>query len=149
MTDIGDRNALSKQEDAAKDILAPVFANTNFSLLDMVKIQAQVLVPVLRAFRAELGEVRANQIASTALREWFQKLFHDVGARIPGSPRQKWEAIMAAVRPRIGNRDFMPCCLATASWVRQGLRTHAPPFVVPSWQTREFRSTEGDPRCNP
>jgi hypothetical protein len=69
MAGIDDLKATSKQEDSTTDILAPVFANTDLSLLDMVKIQAQVLVPVLKAFRAELGEERANQIASAALRE--------------------------------------------------------------------------------
>ena len=92
-----------KSADSPTDILAPAFANTNLSLLDMVKLQAQVLVPVLKAFRAELGAARANQIASTALREWSQKLYSDIGAQLPGSPRQKWEAINAAVIPRIGS----------------------------------------------
>ena len=32
-----------KPVDSPTDILAPVFANTNLSLLDMVKLQAQVL----------------------------------------------------------------------------------------------------------
>jgi hypothetical protein len=92
-----------KPADSPTDILAPVFADTSISLLDMVKLQAQVLVPVLKAFRAELGEARANQIASTALREWSQKLYRDIGAQLPGSPRQKWEAINAAALPRIGS----------------------------------------------
>ena len=30
------------------------------TLLEQTKIQAQVLVPLLRAFRAELGDARAN-----------------------------------------------------------------------------------------
>jgi hypothetical protein len=94
---------MMKPADSPPDIVAPVFANTNLSLLDMAKLQAQVLVPVLKAFRAELGATRANQIASTALREWSQQLYRDIGAQLPGSPRQKWEAINAAVIPRIGN----------------------------------------------
>ena len=92
-----------KPADSATDILASVFADTTISLLDRAKLQAQVLVPVLKAFRAELGEARANQIASTALREWSQKLYQDIGARLPGNPRQKWEAIRAAAIPRIGS----------------------------------------------
>jgi hypothetical protein len=92
-----------KPADSPIDILAPVYADTNLSLLDLVKLQAQVLVPLLKAFRAELGEVRANQIASTALREWSQKLYRDIGAQLPGSPQQKWEAIHAAALPRIGS----------------------------------------------
>jgi hypothetical protein len=96
-----------KPQESATDILAPVFADTSLSLLDMVKLQAQVLVPLLKAFRAELGEARANQIAGAALREWSRKLYADIGAQLPGSPRQKWEAINAAALPRIGNAvDF-------------------------------------------
>jgi hypothetical protein len=44
------------------------------SLLEGVKIQAQVLVPVIRALRREIGTERANQIVSAALRsERFTK----------------------------------------------------------------------------
>jgi hypothetical protein len=34
---------------------------------------------------------------------WSQKLYSDIGAQLPGSPRQKWEAINAAAIPRIGS----------------------------------------------
>jgi hypothetical protein len=103
MAENDEQQATVQQEETTTDLLAPVFGNTDLSLLDLVKIQAQVLVPVLRAFRAELGEERANQIASVALRQWSQQMFRDIGARIPGGPRQKWEAITAALRPRVGN----------------------------------------------
>ena len=36
--------------------------NPEISLLDQVKMQAQVLVPVLRALRAELGKERADRL---------------------------------------------------------------------------------------
>ena len=103
MADAGEIQGVSETTDSTTDILAPVFAGTNLSLLDMAKLQAQVLVPILKALRAELGETRANQLVSTALREWLRNLYRDIGAQLPGSPRQKWEAINAAVRPRIGN----------------------------------------------
>ena len=91
-----------KPQESATDILAPVFAHTDVSLLDTVKLQAQVLVPLPKAFRTELGEARANQIATAALRDWSRKLYADIGAQLPGSPRQKWEAISAAGIARIG-----------------------------------------------
>ena len=103
MADVEESKVVPKPTDSTTDILAPVFAGTSLSLLDMAKLQAQVLVPVLKALRAELGEARANQLVSTALREWLHNLYRDIGAQLPGSPRQKWEAINAAVRPRIGN----------------------------------------------
>ena len=54
-------------------------------------------MPLLRAFRAELGEERANQIASQALREWSGKLYQEIGGQLSGSPRQKWDAINEAM----------------------------------------------------
>jgi L-2-amino-thiazoline-4-carboxylic acid hydrolase len=73
------------------------------SLLERVKIQAQVLLPVLRALRKELGAERANKIVGDALREWSRKLTFDIAAKLPGTGREKWEASNAAAMPMIGN----------------------------------------------
>jgi len=43
--------------------------NPQIALLDEVKIQAKVLVPLLNALRAELGEDRANTLTRNALRD--------------------------------------------------------------------------------
>jgi hypothetical protein len=45
------------------------------SLLDKVRLQAQVLVPVLRALRTELGRVKADAIVKKALRDWSSEVF--------------------------------------------------------------------------
>ena len=37
------------------------------SILEQSKIQAQVLVPLLKAFQVELGQERANEIAREVL----------------------------------------------------------------------------------
>ena len=66
------------------------------SLLDKTRIQAQVLVPVLRALRAELGKDKADGIVKQALRDWSRQLFAAIGAGIEGSPRRKWAALQAA-----------------------------------------------------
>ena len=50
--------------------------NQDVSMLDRVKIQAQVLVPVIEAFRKEIGTQRANEILSNALQDWSRKLYH-------------------------------------------------------------------------
>ena len=76
--------------------------NTNISLLDEVKIQAQVLIPVLRALRTELGEDKANRLVRTALRDWSRQLVDELGSQLPGSPREKWETARNALYPRIG-----------------------------------------------
>src|SRR3982074_1216491 len=60
------------------------------SLLDKTRMQAQVLVPVLRALRAELGKDKADAIVKQALRDWSKQLFAAIGDSIEGSPRRKW-----------------------------------------------------------
>lgn len=65
------------------------------SLLDKTRIQAQVLVPVLRALRAELGRDKADAIVTQALRDWSKQLFAAIGDGIEGSPRRKWAAIQS------------------------------------------------------
>src|SRR6188508_3410341 len=52
------------------NILADYMVDPRLSLLDKTRIQAQVLVPVLRALRAELGKERADAIVKDALRRW-------------------------------------------------------------------------------
>ncbi len=117
MAGTDDLKATAQQEDAAMDIFAPAFGNPSLSLLEKVKLQAQVLVPVLQAFRAELGEERANQIVSEALREWSGRLFQDIGGQLPGSPRQKWDAINAALVKQVGSDvDFEVLKEAPDAW---------------------------------
>jgi predicted ArsR family transcriptional regulator len=67
------------------------------SLLDKTRIQAQVLVPVLKALRAELGKVRADTIVKQALRDWSKQLFAAIGDGVDGSPRRKWAAMHTAM----------------------------------------------------
>lgn len=66
------------------------------SLLDKTRVQAQVLVPVLRALRAELGKEKADAIVGQALRDWSRQLFAAIGDGIEGSPRRKWATLQAA-----------------------------------------------------
>ena len=66
------------------------------SLLDKTRIQAQVLVPVLRALRAELGKDKADTIVKQALRDWSKQLFATVGDGVEGSPRRKWATVQSA-----------------------------------------------------
>jgi predicted ArsR family transcriptional regulator len=68
------------------------------SLLDKTRIQAQVLVPVLRALRAELGKDKADAIVKQALRDWSKQLFAAIGQGIAGSARRKWATMQDALR---------------------------------------------------
>src|SRR5205807_7281461 len=65
------------------------------SLLDKTRMQAQVLLPVLRALRAELGKDKAEAIVKQALRDWSRELFSEIGDGVEGSPRRKWATIQS------------------------------------------------------
>ena len=74
-------------------VLDGYLVDPEISLLDKTRIQAQVLVPVLRVLRAELGKDRADALVRDALRDWSKQLFAGIAAGIDGSPRRKWAAI--------------------------------------------------------
>src|SRR3954462_1678432 len=76
-------------------VLDEYFFDPQVSLLDRTRIQAQVLVPVLRALRAELGDDKADAIVKQALRDWSKQLFAAIGEDIDGSPRRKWATIQS------------------------------------------------------
>jgi hypothetical protein len=64
------------------------------SILEQAKIQAQVLVPLLKAFQAELGTERANEIARKALGSWAYKMGKEVGAQGIGTAAEKVAAVL-------------------------------------------------------
>jgi len=76
-------------------VLDDYLVDPKLSLLDKIRIQAQVLVPVLRALRAELGKDKADALVTQALRDWSKQLFAAIGDGIEGSPRRKWAAIQS------------------------------------------------------
>jgi hypothetical protein len=51
-------------EEAEMSVLDDYLVDPKLSLLDKTRIQAQVLVPVLRALRSELGERRLTRSSS-------------------------------------------------------------------------------------
>ena len=79
------------------NVLDNYMVDPRLSLLDKTRIQAQVLVPVLRALRAELGKERAEAIVKDALRDWSKQLFAAVGESVEGNKRRKWAAMQAAL----------------------------------------------------
>jgi L-2-amino-thiazoline-4-carboxylic acid hydrolase len=78
-------------------VLDDYLVDPKVSLLDKTRIQAQVLLPVLRALRAELGNDKADAIVRQALRDWSRQLFAAIGDDINGSPRRKWAAMQGAL----------------------------------------------------
>lgn len=77
-------------------VLDDYMVDPNISMLDKTRIQAQVLVPVLRALRAELGKDKADTIVREALRDWSKQLFSAIGERLEGSPRRKFATMQGA-----------------------------------------------------
>jgi len=78
-------------------VLDDFMVNPKISLLDKTRIQAQVLVPVMRAMRAEIGREKADALVRGALREWSKQLFADIGRGIEGSPGRKFAKMNSAL----------------------------------------------------
>ena len=77
-------------------VLDDYLVTPEVSFLDKTRIQAQVLVPVLRALRAELGKDKADAIVKQALRDWSRQVFAGIGEGIEGSARRKWATVQSA-----------------------------------------------------
>ena len=77
------------------NVLDGYLVDPKVSLLDKTRMQAQVLLPVLRALRTEFGKDKADAIVKQALRDWSKELFAAIGETIEGSPRRKWATIQS------------------------------------------------------
>ena len=60
-------------------VLDDYFVDPKVSLLDKTRMQAQILVPVLRTLRTELGKDKADALVKQALRDWSKQLFAAIG----------------------------------------------------------------------
>src|SRR4051812_6370812 len=78
-------------------VLDDFMVSPNISLLEKTRIQAQVLVPVMRAMRAEMGRDKADALVRGALREWSKQLFATIGDGIEGSPGRKFAKMNTAL----------------------------------------------------
>jgi hypothetical protein len=58
----------------------------NLTFLDRVKIQAQVLVPLIKAFEAEIGSDRARSIAREALHSMVRQGYAKLREKTSGNP---------------------------------------------------------------
>ena len=56
-------------------VLDDYMVDPRLSLLEKTQIQAQVLVPLMRALRNELGREKADALVREALRGWSKALF--------------------------------------------------------------------------
>ena len=60
---------------------------TNPPFIEQVKIQAQVLVPLVKTLQTELGEERANQLVRKALGDSRRKAAEQMAAQGSGTAR--------------------------------------------------------------
>ena len=74
-------------------VLDDYLVDPKLSFLHKTRIQAQVLVPVIRALRAKLGKAEADALLREALRNWSKQLFAAIADGVDGNPRRKWAAI--------------------------------------------------------
>jgi hypothetical protein len=105
-------------------------------LLERSKIQAQVLVPVLRAFREAIGTERANQIAWKALAEWRKQVTREMHAGFEGTPLERWRAGVEAGMPQIGDAVDIEMQTMTAEQVE---------FDITGCRFAEFFRALGEP----
>ena len=78
-------------------VLDDFLVTPDISMLDKVKIQAHVLVPVMRALRAEIGRDKADALVKHALRDWSKAIFAGIAEGIDGSRRKKFAAMNTAL----------------------------------------------------
>ena len=78
-------------------VLDDFLIDPEISMLDKVKIQAQVLVPVMQALREKLGRDEADALVKGALRDWSKAIFAGIAEGIDGSPRKKFAAMNTAL----------------------------------------------------
>jgi predicted ArsR family transcriptional regulator len=78
------------------NVLDPYMVDSEVSFLDKAKIQAQVLVPVMRALREALGKDKADALVKQALSGWSRQLFAEIGQDIEGG-RRRWAKMQGAL----------------------------------------------------
>ncbi|MBN9087442.1 MAG: L-2-amino-thiazoline-4-carboxylic acid hydrolase [Reyranella sp.] len=79
------------------NVLDPYMVDSEVSFLDKAKIQAQVLVPVMRALREALGKDKADVLVKQALSGWSRQLFAEIGQDIEGGGRRRWAKMQGAL----------------------------------------------------
>ena len=79
------------------------FSNPDISFLTQVKLQAQVLVPVLRALRERIGKQAADQLVADALRDWSREQFRRVAESSTGPKGDNWKSIWTVGFKKIGD----------------------------------------------
>ncbi|MAB12466.1 L-2-amino-thiazoline-4-carboxylic acid hydrolase [Parvibaculum sp.] len=91
---------------------APPATQPDDSLMREVEAQAEVLVPVLHALRAEIGEEKANRLVLGAVAEERRRKLQCAAQNAGGPGKKAWASAMADLGRRVGDSvDY--------KWLRQ------------------------------
>jgi predicted ArsR family transcriptional regulator len=117
-------------------VLDDYMAAPGLSLLEKTRIQAQVLVPVMRALRAELGRDKADALVKGPLRDWSRQVFAKIGDGIEGSSGRKFAKT---------NRSLKEVTLSEVTFEMHRRDKEALEFDVTSCRFAEFFRALGKP----
>ncbi|MCP4006825.1 MAG: L-2-amino-thiazoline-4-carboxylic acid hydrolase [bacterium] len=69
--------------------------SADITTMDYVKIQAQVLLPLARALREEIGEERTRELLQAAIEEVSRARIRDQAEQLGGSPLERFRSMMS------------------------------------------------------
>lgn len=110
---------------------------SDVSMIEQLRIIADAMVPVLDAFRRELGAERADAIAGRGLAEWRRRLARAAAERVVGTPEERWEKATADALDQ-AEESFQVTGLSEE---RDGIR-----FAVSRCRVAELFRELGEPR---
>lgn len=105
-------------------------------MLDEARLQADVIIPILKALRNEIGTDRADRIVASALRDRLRARYLEDGARRQGCPKDKWTAMSSEMFARIGGDIDI-------EWLNQDIASLA--FNVTGCRYADFFRQLGEP----
>ena len=71
-------------------------------LLEEIKTQTKILLPVIKVLREEFGDEKTSMIIKKALCPHIRNVYLKIGERKIGTPFEKWNKTWDEIRPRIG-----------------------------------------------
>jgi len=80
------------------------------TLFEEIRIQAEIIMPILSTLKREFGDEKAYSIIRKSLCPHIRDMYHNIGKRKSGSPFKKWNDTWDEIRPRIGQnveRDYI------------------------------------------
>ena len=79
-------------------------------LLEEIKTQTKILLPILKVLREEFGDAKTLSIMKKALCPHIREVYLSIGERKTGNSFEKWNKTWDEIRPRIGEnveREFI------------------------------------------